>query len=252
MKTTTHYHMFALSEKNRPVVLTDKNTKNLIASMERHGWLSSFPMTVRKSLDGKLEVVDGQHRLHIAMKLGLPAKYVEENRDIDVAALQTTQKAWKLEDYVSKYAKEGVADYAELLQYSAASGIGVSLSSAFLGGTVSHGNIRQALLRGQWRIKDRETAHRLQNILTALAEINPKFRHKNCITAVYRLLFVAQFDSNRLLAGARRQAGSVLSVSTIDAWSQALERLYNYGRKEHVPLAFLADEAARARNFAAR
>ena len=78
IKTTSDYSQFKLMEQNRDVSLDNRKAKNLAKSMQQHGWLNAFPLMAKKR-GNSLVVIDGQHRLSVAIEYGIPVKYVIED-----------------------------------------------------------------------------------------------------------------------------------------------------------------------------
>lgn len=96
---------FKFVEGNRVVT----RNRRLKAHIEKKGILE--PITVNK----KMEVTDGQHRLAIARELGIsvPYKFSEEST-ASIMEINNTQKAWKLTDYIGSYASVGKREYVRL------------------------------------------------------------------------------------------------------------------------------------------
>lgn len=62
------------------------------------------------------EVVDGQHRLEAAKRLGVPIYYVVDDHysPIKMVTRNTTQLKWMLDDYLNYYSHQGYEDYVKL------------------------------------------------------------------------------------------------------------------------------------------
>ena len=84
IEETADYALFTSGKGNRPVKAGGRRA--LRDSMARYGWLPAFPMMVRRD-SGMLVIIDGQHRFAIAQELGIPARYVVDNREVDVALI---------------------------------------------------------------------------------------------------------------------------------------------------------------------
>ena len=107
LKWTNNYSMFKTIVGNRNVGDTSKLEK----SMKEHGVLP-IPIIINE----KCEVIEGQHRLKAAEKLGLSIPYiVHKGAGIDDCILMNnTSKPWEIIDYINSYADRGYPEYVEL------------------------------------------------------------------------------------------------------------------------------------------
>lgn len=103
---TFDYDAFKFIEGNRRI---QKNPK-LEATISERGMVS--PVIVNE----KLQVIDGQHRIEIARKLGTPVDFVirKGTGKDDVHDLQIT-KHWKPYDFITSYADLGYPEYIRFL-----------------------------------------------------------------------------------------------------------------------------------------
>lgn len=249
MKTTTDYDIFTLMEDNRDVDLQHKKTKNLAESMVEYGWIEAFPLMARK-VGKRLIVIDGQHRLAIAREFGIPVKYVIVDQDIDVAFLNSTAKSWTPFDYASRYAKAGDDNYIELVDFHHRYGIPITTSASILANTSRFGNVSAKFYRGSYKIKSRKIANDLAECYTRLTAISNKLKKNQAIMALWACFHVDGFSPDRLIEGADRHGGAIKNMGTADGFLELFEELYNFGRKQRVPLKFEAAEKMRDRSAA--
>lgn len=246
LQVTKDYRMFRRSEDNRPVDL--KQHKKLYRSMEKYGFLPSFPLSVVQNCTAKI-VKDGQHRLTIAEELGLAVYYVVEPNDFDIAEVNGTQKVWTLRDYAEKYAANEVASYQELLEFIDLHGISIGTSVGLLAGTVSWGNVKDAFHDGRFEVKDRQWADAVASIYNRLIALSTEIKNARCLEACMWVCRVDDFDGARLVSGGKKCRDKLVSYSTRDAYLSMLDEIYNHGRSKKVPLKFQAEEAMRSRNI---
>lgn len=113
MESTTDYSIFKINPSNRDI--DPLNLKKVIASIETRNLLPFRPITV----NSKMEVIDGQHRLEAAKTLGVPIYYiVQKDAKIgDILLLHNAQKSWGLEDYLKYYVSQNYIEYVKLKQF---------------------------------------------------------------------------------------------------------------------------------------
>lgn len=113
IKNTTDYDKFVLLNANRD--LNEGHVSKLVKAMEESGNLTKIqPITINE----RVEVIDGQHRLEACKRLNLPVYYMEfEGLNIDDATqMNLLHRNWNNLDYAKRYAATGNKDYARYLQ----------------------------------------------------------------------------------------------------------------------------------------
>jgi len=246
IKSTKNYRLFARSAENRP--LDEKRHKALYHSMQTYSFLRSFPIVCQRNGGKHLIVKDGQHRLMIAESLDLPVHYIVEDVDFDIAVVNSTAKTWTLKDYAQKHAANRKKAYAEALEFSEQHGIPLVSTFALLGGTTTFSNIRNAVLAGLFKIKDRAWANQVALVYVPLSTMEKKLKSARFLEACMAVCRVPEFDANRLIKSADKCRDKLVSYSTRDAFLDMLESVYNFKRHNLVGLKAAAIMAMRKRN----
>lgn len=244
--TTTHnYGLFSLTNKNRPVDLDRR--RSLRSSMKEHGFLKCYPMVCIRKVT-TLDILDGQHRFMVAQELGLPVSYLVVDEDIDIAFVNSTQKAWNLSDYCRSFAVQGKPAYQELLDFSTQHDISLVASMGILANNISHSNVRQKYLSGEYEVKTRGLADRVARLYSGISEGAKHIRTRFFINALFATVAISGLDDERLLSGARRCPESLIKYGNRDAYLTMLEYIYNFGRMNKFPLKIEAENAMNKRN----
>jgi len=106
MEKTTNYKQFKIIEENR--VIMEKHVKRLMDSIKSRNLLEYKPIQV----NANMEVIDGQHRLQAAQRLGIPIYYEIQKSLVKEDMVQLNiMRAWNTEDYLHYHVKEGKEDY---------------------------------------------------------------------------------------------------------------------------------------------
>ena len=84
----------------------------IMSSMKTKPMLKDFPILLTKNN----EVLDGQHRLQAAIKLGIPiyAKYAEEMTKKEIPAINSISMKWSKIEYLNMYCDFGLLPYQKL------------------------------------------------------------------------------------------------------------------------------------------
>lgn len=246
INVTKSYGLFGRSEDNRPVNI--KKHRLLAESMKEYGWLPCFPLACFRDKSNNLIVKDGQHRLALAETLGLPVYWIEVDVDFDIAKVNGGQEKWTLRDYAEKYARNGVKPYAEGIEFSEQYGLTLGTAFALLAGTASFNNVQAAYVTGRFQIRDRKWANDVAFLYSRMTNISKVLAKKTFVEACMALARLESIDSARLVQNAERCREKLVSYSTREAFLEMLEEIYNFGRKNQVPLKFNAMEVMRQRN----
>jgi hypothetical protein len=159
---TTDYARFTLIKENR--VVDTKHVEKLKAAITKSDLLHAYPIIVCEQ-NGKLLVLDGQHRLRAAQDLKRPIYYVvsPSMTPDDIAATNTLPRGWKLPDYARYFAAK-TTDYQYTLDFAAEHRINLSdamnLLAAHDGGIGGGGGAAVAWKAGAWLITTRAHAQR--------------------------------------------------------------------------------------------
>ena len=248
LKWTTNYSMFKTIDGNRRV----GNTLRLEKSMKEHGVLP-VPIIV----NDKFEVIDGQHRLKAAEKLGLSVPYmVYKNADIDDCILMNnTSKPWEMIDYINSYAERGYPAYVELRQllekYNSLPQRTI-IDIGFGAGTEGSAHLNSIIKTGNYCFHT--SASKLEDTFDNLLKFKPYLSNaKGRPTRFYNaLVFCVKYEgvTFRELLDAFRKYGSIpeFQVGEVAGTSHAIsyiEKIYNY-KKKGGKKSFLADYEYRA------
>ncbi len=106
MEKTMNYSQFKLIEANRPLI--EKHVRRLANSITSQNLLQYKPIQV----NAKMEVIDGQHRLRAAERLGVPI-YYEVQKDLVTEDIMTLNimHSWGIADFLHFHVQQGSEEY---------------------------------------------------------------------------------------------------------------------------------------------
>jgi len=238
---TKDYSKFKSDPFNREVSDT-RRVQKIAESMEKFGWIPSFPINVKK--DGPHFIVrDGQHRLRAAQSIGIDILYVVDESAIDIAEVNSTQKNWSVSDYVGSYAARGNPDYNYLAQFSKRTGISPMTSAGLLYNNVDGGNVRGTVIRGGFQVRNAEYAELVAGVYLATVDVIGVTNRAGYLTAISRCCTVKEFDRARYIKSVTAHPGLIRNMSVASDLIKQIEYAYNYRKCDRVPLATLVDES---------
>jgi hypothetical protein len=255
IRMSDEYDKFQFHEHNR--VLRDTSGKlnvrnDLFESMRREGYRIEEPISAYRNADGTLTIIDGHNRFLAARALGIPVAYLAFTRngagEWTPIKHSATQRTWRLADYAQAYAREGNADYAELVDYCNEYGIGMGqAASMFYGQSASSGNTLKPLKQGQFKIKDRLHPKVVAEIVTTAAAFHKWAKGTRMVGAVSACMFAPGFKPPMLKEKIIKFPEQLVKQRDMNAQIENLDKVYNFAQKQRYELAADVRKAMRER-----
>lgn len=214
---------------NRPI--NPKKVDRLVQLIRRKNLLMDYPILV----DKEMRIIDGQHRVEAARKLGLPIYYrfAQEGVEIsDIALASQGTTHWSWQDYLEFYVGQGNEDYKELAELKRMTSARLTLSNlAELACNLSERTAISDLFKSGHYVPNRMdyAVEVLLEVEKIIETIGADARQRPFVTAYAACRrYVTDFDPNRFLTKIT-QASSPLSITgqTIQSIKD-IERIYNY------------------------
>ncbi len=131
------YSLFKMIDGNRQ--LNEPKIKRILKDISNGIDLLRYCPILVIERNGRLEIIDGQHRFYIARKIKSHVWYIiaEEINLYDIARMNSNTEKWKAKDYINCYVQLGNTDYnileAFITQYP------IPISTAII--LLSHGKV---------------------------------------------------------------------------------------------------------------
>ena len=243
------YQKFDLLEFNRDV----NKIKSLKASLEKHGWISAYPMNVKENGYGRYKIKDGHHRFEIAKMLGIPVKFVVCNDDSTVYELDKATNKWSLADVLISYCRSGNIEYQKIQQYCSKTGIGIMNAIEMLGGsTAGSANSIPKFKSGRFICNPNPyNAQIIGDIVIYCKQRGIDWAHHSIlVTALSRIAWVKEFSPAHLKSKIKSFPYLFTKQPHLEGYLDMLENIYNFKSQEKIPLRFMADQAMKDRRIA--
>jgi len=244
---SNNYKMFELLDVNRDVT----KIAPLVESMKKHGWINSKPMSVIQNGNGKLKIKDGHHRFEVAMRLGMPVKYVIDKDDATIYELDKSTNKWSLKDCLVSYCRAGKIEYLKLKTYIDETGINISSAASMLmGQSAGSGNCQAPLRNGTYKVNQKcNHAEIVKDIVLCLKKNGVKFYNTDfLVQAISKVAWVDQFSPDIMKAKIKHFAHLIEKKANLDQYLTLLEELYNRQSRSSIPLKFFAIQKAKERS----
>lgn len=251
MKQTTDYEMFKKHPKNRD--LDEFTVTKLQRSISIKNLLEFRPIMV----NSKMEIIDGQHRLEAAKRLGVPVFYqIEPDAEAnDILILNTNQKCWTQVNYLEFFAKEGKQHYIDLYRFMKNHNLTLSMSLAFLNQDSGNGSKFHGIspfLLGEYKfpppIKIFSVEIKIQKVMEFKQYVrerisgNKKFLESSKLTrAICTLANHADFDFNILIQKVPYTLNIIGPRSGYTQYIEMLGQIYNWKNKKPLGSLFIEE-----------
>jgi hypothetical protein len=249
IQKTKNYDMFSANPHQRK--FSETKCQQLMVKMKRNGFPPSMAISVYQEKPGKMVVNAGHHRLAAAKKLGIEVLYVVEHKwsITELSDEGAVATAWTLRDHVSNYAKEGNADYIELLDLESA-GLNLSQAASMLyGEQAGSGNAADFLKAGTFKIKTRDQTIAWIDMKAEFGERVPCLTHRVFVSCWSKCMFTPEFDQDIFLKRLRSNPSMLDKCNTEDQMFRLIEELYNFKSPKKIPLAFIVTSNSQKRKF---
>lgn len=149
MQSTTDYKLFKFLDMNRLGGVDEKHVDKLAERIKEKNLLPYNPILVTEDM----EILQGQHRLKAAEKLGVPIYYqIAEGVAVKDMLTLNTSKPWRKQDILNFYCKLHYPEYLKLNKFIKDHSIPTGLAITLAIGLTEESN--EAFHRGEFTFYD--------------------------------------------------------------------------------------------------
>lgn len=232
IQKTTDYSRFDNLVANR--ALNPAHVLNITNSLKIKNLLHLNPIIV----DGDFRVIDGQHRLAAAERLGLDVYYIQD-KDIsiqDVRLLNTHVKGWGMTDYLHTYIAEGKEDYVKTHEFCRKHGITISMAMAILNLDIEKADFGapyRLFKSGEFKIKDQALSDEFVEFYKQAAKytVETTWRDRDFVRTLWRVYRMEEINPEDFLTQLERYAKPIYRSAGVKEYSRQFEDILNYGVK---------------------
>lgn len=242
---TSDYGIFRSIDGNRKI--NKGHVLRLAEAIERKNLLQYFPVLLNEDM----EIIDGQHRLNAAMKLGYDVHYevVPGLALKDVMSINTNSKSWTLVDFIDSYIELEKPDYTVLRDFMEYYHMGATLSAALLSGFASlrgGWNMSMAIREGNFKVGSLHQAETIANQVMELQKYStfPLSRDREFILALLKLNKNKSYDFGRLVAKLKMSGDKIEKRPSDKYYLIHIEELYNWGMSKNKTELYASSQSA--------
>jgi len=236
VRMTTNYDMFKFREDNRQTI-TQSHVRRLAESIKSRNLLELRPISV----NGEMEVIDGQHRLLAAKSLGVPI-YYHQNHELlasDIILMNVAQ-AWGQADYLNYFCKNNYPEYLKLRDFMKAHNITIKIAL-----NITMGQRKDAFIKfkqGEFKFNQEDFANHIDicwNTIDYIKRMNGYSAYTHSARFWSALLIMirhASFDATKWLDNLKRMVERFTAKARQDDYLRLFMDVHNWRNNNKVDL----------------
>jgi len=228
--STNKYDLFKFIPGNRPI--DEKHVNWLMSAIQKKNLLPLNPIIVNKNF----EVVEGQHRLVAAERLGVHIFYLKDD-DItkaDMASLNKNRKNWSVLDYINYWATEQAPGFDTLTTFMLENPLIPPSTILRLIGPDQGGNSTGKLRDGIVDVSNIDQANYICSVLKEYAELINFAHERNFVLAVMSSIRTPGYDHDTMRRKLEYQSRSLRRCITVKQYCEMLQEIYNYNSSKNL------------------
>jgi hypothetical protein len=242
---TTDYDSLKVMPGNRAI--NERHVQRLMDSFKKEY------LTTVIYVNAQGQVVDGQHRVEAAKRLGLPLWVASVNGYglPQVQKFNSLSKTWSMKDYVHSYSNLGTKSYLQLKEFMdnnpdfgmmAAISICSNSSRGKRGKDVKVEGKRTSknspFKDGEFEIADLPLAYENAGKIRAYGEFFRGYNKTRFVETMITLFKNRKFKHDVMISKLRLQPSALVQCATIEQYKRIIEDIYNYKSHSKVSLRF--------------
>ena len=197
--------------------------------------LRNSPIIVNER-DGRLDIIDGQHRFYVCKQLKSPVWYIlaAELSLLDIAKVNSHTEHWKNKDFINCYAVQGNKDYEILDRFIETYKFPVSVAFKLLkDGTLKSdgGSSKEEFQGGNFKIGNYASAIQIADTINKFSSFKG-YKTRPFIVAICKILEVGKTDINEVIESVIANPGKLTIQPTWKDYLVTLEIVVNFGKSK--------------------
>ncbi len=194
--------------------------------------LRFFPILVKEH-DGRLDIVDGQHRFYVARSIGSAVWYIIVNglTLLQIAKINSNTEKWKPKDFIYLYVQNDNENYKKLQEFMDLTGFPLTTAQKLLSGekmgTGTDEKKKDNFEHGHFEIDDYDKAVQFYEKLVKFKTF-PGWKTGYFITAIEVLLKNGKCDFDDLVEKFNQKPDNLIKQMSVKNYLANLETVYNF------------------------
>lgn len=228
---TKEYDSFKRIAGNRPV------SRQHVNRLKRKMTVKDLKVPIL--INGKAEVIDGQHRLQARRELELPVYYTV-NPELGIEETQMANsitKNWAIDDFLHSYTEQNFAHYNRYEEFKNKYGFGHTVTTFLLQGGSINGN--EDFNDGNFVVKDLRQAEEWAEKILQVAPYYKGYNRRSFAFALVKLFKTPEYNHEEFITKLSYQSYKMVDCTTIPHYIRLIEDIYNYKRGASQKVRFI-------------
>lgn len=230
------YAHFKMLVGNRE--LNASKIKKIITDIENGTDVLRYCPIMVTEKNGRLEIIDGQHRFFFSKKINSPVWYIisKDMSLYDIAKMNSNTEKWKAKDFVNCYVQLGNTNYITLQDLMDKYPAPISSMITMLQkGTISDGsggNVKKAFERGEFQVNHLDFTVNLLEHCNKIKSPNQFSRH--FIMAVDKIMQAGKISIDDIIDKINSQPDALEQQNSYKGYLTNMENIYNHKKQKRV------------------
>jgi hypothetical protein len=224
---TKDYSIFKFHKENRTIENPKVNA--LILSMKQDGWVTGSNVIV----DGKYQIIDGQHRVLAAMETNVPVDYimVKSANGETIRKLNTKGSDWRIIQHLDYHVKRGNQNYVLLDRFMKNFPALRPTECMMLIKNSLSSTKRGSFEDGEFVVKDMKIAYKWGHDIMSLKPLFPDGYNKSIfVRAMIKAYLHPKFVFDEFRHKVELRRSMIHMCGTVDQYVEMIEKIYNFRR----------------------
>lgn len=187
--------------------------------------------------EGKLNIIDGQHRFTVSKKMGVPVYYVvaEKISLQHIAKINSKQDKWKAMDFVKCFIKVGIKDYETLLSVVTKYKIGISTAlDMLMKNRVNNGGskVSELFRNGEFKVNFYDETIKTLDLNHKLFDRYTFYNDRKLIGATRQIMDKGLCDFDVLLEKIKKYPVLMDKQVSVKDYIYNIEKVYNHNNQK--------------------
>ncbi len=228
------YSLFRMLVGNRQ--LNDTKIKKIISDINNGTDVLRYCPIMVAEKNGKLEIIDGQHRFWVSKKIKSPVWYIiaEDMSLYDIAKMNSNTEKWKSKDFVNCYVQLGNENYLRLQELMDKYPVSISTMIVMLQrGTISDGSggsTKKGFERGDFEVNHLKFTIDLLETCNRIESPNRFSRH--FIMAIDKIIRSGKVSIEEVISKINAAPEALEPQGSYKAYLTAMENIYNKNKQK--------------------
>lgn len=247
MERTNNYDLFKFTPFNRSEI-KESNVNKLVFSIQTINLLHLNPIIV----DRNFTIINGQHRLLAAKKLGVDIYYIKDERltEDDILPMNSA-RAWVFNDYLNFFCKKGNPHYIKFKDFMEKNNLTGSNALIMLGygkGGRTIKNVKEGKFEFNHNYAESniESFNKIINYISKMNGTGSFLSSTRFCKPLYRLCSHPDFQIDKMLDNLSKMIERVKPRVSMGDYEKMFEDIYNWRNPVKIKLGFASDEEVEA------